>query len=46
MKEREKVGFNDLKPGLKAIVVFMWIVAGLYIISFLIGLIIGLIEVV
>lgn len=44
MQETKKVHFRDLDGGLKTIVVISWIMAGLYILSFLIGFIVGVLS--
>ena len=39
-----KIGFSDLDGNLKTAIVFLWVIIGLYVITFLFGFIMGLIE--
>jgi len=41
----KKISFNDLNLSLKTLAVLCWIIAGIYLLSFLVGLIIGIIEI-
>ena len=41
---KKKVTFSDLGWGLKTGIIFAWIVGSVWVVSFLIGVVIGLLE--
>lgn len=45
MAQEKRIGFNDLNGSLKVLVVFGWIMAGLFTVGFLIGFVEGLFSV-
>lgn len=42
MEQDKKIGFNDLTQPLKVFVILGWIVEGVWVLSFIAGLVIGI----
>lgn len=40
----DKIGFKDLTPALRTLVILCWIMIGFYGITFIIGIIVGIVE--